>query len=376
MGELPSQKRRQVGSSITLSLLLSVALLSPLLGCKGSRVEQAEERARIELDLDKLPAQLRRRLVEGESQLVSLRSRRDSLRNQTLKLEQLQAEYERDPETSERLKLETSERVKEAQSQLERVDKSISDLYSLIERIKLGALADETRSEELVDEKLNTALEQAAEVYGEIGDIATLQTEAKEGQPVALFELGRRYERGEGVEQSDSEALRLYVTSAKEGHEKAALAAGYFYRHGRGTPRDLKLAARFYKQAADLGNAKAANNLAMIYQGEIKDSAELKDLAQAKRWFSVAATGGNQSAQLSLAKLYLAELKSTSSSKKEEGSAPDGMLDKTHKRVIDLLNRAKRSKKRAIREEAMKLLESMNRDTKNTEQNGAKELNK
>ena len=176
------------------------------------------------------------------------------------------------------------------------------------------------------------------------GELETTQREANLGQADAQFKLGRRYERGVGVDQSDAKALDWYVKAAEQDHIKAALAAGYFYRKGKGSAQDLKRAKRWYHRAAKLGNPTAAGNLARLLRDEGK-------VADSIHWYQIAADEGVNSAQLSLADLYLSD-----DLKAELGpKAPKEPLER-YIEARRLLRRASKSRRAKIRKRAQSML--------------------
>jgi hypothetical protein len=69
--------------------------------------------------------------------------------------------------------------------------------------------------------------------------IADLQTLANQGDADAQWQLGLRYHNGEGVAQSDSQAMLWFQMAAEQGHVTAQSALGAYYWVGRGVPRDL-----------------------------------------------------------------------------------------------------------------------------------------
>lgn len=92
---------------------------------------------------------------------------------------------------------------------------------------------------------------------------------AMEGEPEAQFQLGVKYERGEGVSQNYDKASKWYRKSAKQGFTPAMAALAFLYSEGKGVPKDYDHAAELYRQAGSLGNAKAQYRLGcMYYEGQ------------------------------------------------------------------------------------------------------------
>ncbi|PZU83744.1 MAG: peptidoglycan-binding protein [Shinella sp.] len=124
---------------------------------------------------------------------------------------------------------------------------------------------------------------------------------AKEGDPVALFEIGARYTDGRGVTSDFSEAAKWYQLAADRGFAPAQYRLANLYEKGTGVPRDIATAKRLYQQAADAGNASAMHNLAVLFASGA-DGAQ--DYAKAVEWFSKAADYGVSDSQFNLAILY------------------------------------------------------------------------
>ena len=327
-------------SQATLLCSLWTACSSPQQDSDDSDTEEL-----VNPDLSRLPANLRRRLTEGESRIKALKRQQSKLQSQVTQLEKLETRYKSDPQSSTELLEEAKSRISEAHQNLELVSRSLSEMSTLVERIKLQALADEMQLDRKDDQKLKTMLKNAVEVYDEEAELTTLQQEAELGKAEAQFKLGKRFEKGTGVDQSDVEALSWYLKASSQGHEKAYLAIGYFYRHGRGTKVDLDQAKVFYKKAAELGNLTAANNLALIYLNGAIEKASPSEVKLAKPWLVMAASGGKPRSQLELAKLYLAQV--------ELESKPQGTA---YSKARKLLIKASKSRQKSVSEQAKKLL--------------------
>ena len=66
-----------------------------------------------------------------------------------------------------------------------------------------------------------------------------METLANQGDADAQWQLGLRYHNGEGIAQSDSQAMLWFQMAAEQGHVTAQSALGAYYWVGRGVPRDL-----------------------------------------------------------------------------------------------------------------------------------------
>jgi localization factor PodJL len=138
----------------------------------------------------------------------------------------------------------------------------------------------------------------------------SLSIAAKNGDPLALFEIGARYTEGRGVANNFAEAAKWYKLSADKGFALAQYRLANFLEKGTGLAPDIKEAKRYYELAATAGNASAMHNLAVIYASG-KDGAQ--DYAKAVEWFGKAAEHGVSDSQFNLAILYA----------RGNGAAPD-----------------------------------------------------
>lgn len=95
---------------------------------------------------------------------------------------------------------------------------------------------------------------------------------ADQGDPEAMFELAKLYEKGIGVTQDMDKALSLYMRSADLGFADAINDLGFFYYQGAsGVPRDPAKGIALFLKAADLKHPQAMYNVAsLIDDGVIK----------------------------------------------------------------------------------------------------------
>ncbi|MBW8321366.1 MAG: SEL1-like repeat protein [Rhizobium sp.] len=129
----------------------------------------------------------------------------------------------------------------------------------------------------------------------------SLSLAAKQGDPLALFEIGARYTDGRGVPGDFAEAAKWYKLSADRGFAPAQYRLANLYEKGTGVPRDIAAAKSLYQQAADAGNASAMHNLAVLHASG-SDGAQ--DYAKAAEWFGKAADLGVSDSQFNLAILH------------------------------------------------------------------------
>lgn len=121
--------------------------------------------------------------------------------------------------------------------------------------------------------------------------------EAEKGDPVAQFNLGVMYSRGDGVPQDEKKVAIWYHLAAEQGYADAQHNLGIMYEKGLGLPRDFKEAVKWYRLAAEQGHPSGQNNLGfMYYQG----NGVLKNFEQAYAWWTVAAANGNEQAHINM----------------------------------------------------------------------------
>ncbi|WP_209000976.1 caspase family protein [Stappia sp. BW2] len=110
---------------------------------------------------------------------------------------------------------------------------------------------------------------------------AFLEKAAEAGDPEAMFELARMYERGIGVEQDVDKALELFRQSADEGFADAINDLGFlYYQGGLGIARDPKKAIELFGQAADQRHPEAMFNYAALIDDGVVDGKQPDDAAE------------------------------------------------------------------------------------------------
>lgn len=88
---------------------------------------------------------------------------------------------------------------------------------------------------------------------------------AGKGDPEAMFELGKLYEKGIGTDQDIAKALALYQKSADLGFADAINDLGFLYYQGAaGQKPDKKKAVELFLKAADLRHPQAMYNVAAL----------------------------------------------------------------------------------------------------------------
>ncbi|MCW2236471.1 transglycosylase SLT domain-containing protein [Azospirillum canadense] len=90
------------------------------------------------------------------------------------------------------------------------------------------------------------------------GTVRALEALASKGSARAQYELGLRYEAGNGVNRDERLALSLYCRAARQDYAEAAYRAGRMHLAGKGTvSRDEDLGRSWLRRAALLGNEEA-----------------------------------------------------------------------------------------------------------------------
>jgi TPR repeat protein len=114
----------------------------------------------------------------------------------------------------------------------------------------------------------DAALYQAGvEAYAK-GDYATalgkFQPLAEKGNAQAQFDLGVMYRQGQGVAQSDAEAVAWWTKAAEQGHVEAQDNLGLRYARGQGVAQDWVQADKWFTLAAAAGNQTAMGNKKVV----------------------------------------------------------------------------------------------------------------
>ena len=139
---------------------------------------------------------------------------------------------------------------------------------------------------------------------------AWLEKAAVEGDPYALYALGRAMSESSGTIGADPvRAAALYRQAAEKGHPLAALRYGLALADGVGVKRDTGAAQRWLSHAQQSGVPEGALALGdlMARTPASRDKAlNEKNLQTAISWFEIAAQAGVPSAQFKLANAYYA----------------------------------------------------------------------
>jgi TPR repeat protein len=105
--------------------------------------------------------------------------------------------------------------------------------------------------------------------------------------------LGLRYDRGQGIPESDLEATRWYQIAADAGIPDAKYHLGVLFERGESVPQNEAMAASFYREAAEQGLDWAAFALGQLHRKGIGVDF---DEVLAYAWLNIAAGEGNGTA--------------------------------------------------------------------------------
>ena len=134
----------------------------------------------------------------------------------------------------------------------------------------------------------------------------TLLALANKGDREACYQLARKYDNGDDVEQNDARALEFYAQAAAVNHPKALFDLGCIYENGQnGVEADEQRAGEYYERAANLGYAPAQFNLGNFYRDGWGDTPP--NLRRAEALWLQAANQNHASAQGNLGWLYANE---------------------------------------------------------------------
>jgi TPR repeat protein len=118
---------------------------------------------------------------------------------------------------------------------------------------------------------VDTALEPLDELYDAVNEkdqstaAKLLRPLAENGNATAQYELGVRYDFGEGVRKNHKVASKWYLLAAKQGIKEAQLEIGLMYGNGQGVRRNRRQAVRWLLSAARQGDEWAHLVLNMDY---------------------------------------------------------------------------------------------------------------
>lgn len=142
------------------------------------------------------------------------------------------------------------------------------------------------------------------EKHEKIEDFMTrIYRQAEQGDTNALLTLGYMYLYGvNGVDINYKKAFEYYELAAKNGDSVAINNLGSLYYSGTGVRKDVFKAAQLFAQASDAGNIDATLNLAVIY---LSEKGQLGNTKEAVSLLKKAAEQNNPVGKYMLGYLYL-----------------------------------------------------------------------
>ncbi len=124
---------------------------------------------------------------------------------------------------------------------------------------------------------------------------------AEDGNPMAMKCLGIMYANGRGVEKSEAEALEWYHRGAGAGEPTCMCNLGVMYTKGLGVEKDKKKAVEWYQKGAEAGHALAMCNLGIMLEN---GSGIEKDEMKAVEMYRKSAAEGESLAMKCLGVMY------------------------------------------------------------------------
>jgi localization factor PodJL len=174
---------------------------------------------------------------------------------------------------------------------------------------------------------------QYAQVKLSEGDLETaasfLRRAAQKGIAPAQYELGKLYERGQGVEKDLIEARSLVQKAAEAGNVDAMYDYALFLAEGDGGPQSEPEVVAWFERAAERGHVDAQYNLGVVHAEGIGTD---RNLAKALLWFEIAALAGDEGAKQEVDNLrtrvsMTESLGASEAAKQWKAKAPDALAN-------------------------------------------------
>src|ERR1700679_3582281 len=130
-----------------------------------------------------------------------------------------------------------------------------------------------------------------------LDDLAETRGKAEQGDAEAQYNLGVKYNDGDGVAIDYTEAVKWWRKAADQGNAEAQFKLGVIYhnghrlRNGHGVAIDYSEAVKWWHKAADQGEAGAQSSLGLMYGN---GQGVPRDFVQAYMWLYLAAAQGAQ----------------------------------------------------------------------------------
>jgi TPR repeat protein len=128
------------------------------------------------------------------------------------------------------------------------------------------------------------------------------QSLARDGNEVAMLELGKMYVQGEGVRTDDRLAEKWLSKPAENGNADAQFELAKLYSLRDSAIQDFRRATQWHERAARQGHVEAQFNAGIGYE---KGYGVKRNMPTAISWFLKAAQNNHKSAQFKLGIIYL-----------------------------------------------------------------------
>ncbi len=145
--------------------------------------------------------------------------------------------------------------------------------------------------------------------------------QAKAGDPAAMYDVGKMYQRGHGVPRSIPQALDWLGRAAAKGNPSAQTSLGVMYLEGRDVKPDPAKALRFLQSAAARKVPRAMFYLGRAYE---EGRGVKRNLNLALRWYRRAAEGGYYGA---VDKVHAMEARLRRAAHRSPGTPPARPID-------------------------------------------------
>lgn len=130
---------------------------------------------------------------------------------------------------------------------------------------------------------------------------ATVKKAAKDGNPDAQIELGRRYFIGHGLNQNHAEAFEWFRKAAEQNNTNAQTILGFMYANGIGVEANEIKAFIWFRRAAEQGDHDAQFRLGLCFYAGFGVA---QDYQAALAWLNRASAQANSNAQYLLGFMY------------------------------------------------------------------------
>lgn len=151
---------------------------------------------------------------------------------------------------------------------------------------------------------LNKARESGGKVAVRAPDeaLAFFLQGVQEGDPYAMYALGRQFLLYGGNEALEIRGYDLMLRSLELGHTFAMNELGYFYLNKEGKYYDPVRGLRYLRESASRNDIYGFNNMGLVYLNGLGDTKP--DMNEAFNWFTKAAEGGHPNAPANLGRMY------------------------------------------------------------------------